>query len=169
MSVRQYSSTTAGPSTHSPSQKGSGITPQGEVTSYRQVQSGSRRNSFDFVVDTANAQAEQSNEVDDSNHQPAVKPFGPRSSAEQSAILRADSQTDTWEDIELQEWPTASRLAAMNSAIASSSSSGAPSSLPQHSRSSTAAAPSSQSSGNAHPGSFLSRLWGQTKNLASGK
>lgn len=167
MSVRQYSSTTAGPSTHSPSQKGSGITPQGEVTSYRQVQSGSRRNSFDFVVDTANAQAAQSAEADSPNDEPA-KPFGPRSSDEQSAIPKADSQTDTWEDIELQEWPTASRLAAMNSAMASSSSS-APPSLPLHSRSSTAAVTSSQNSSDAQSGSFLSRLWGQTKNLASGK
>jgi len=156
MSVHQNFSATAGPSNYSqPSQTVTGITPQGEVVSYRQVQPCSRRNSFDFVIDTTNA------EVDVTNDLTAVKPLAPSTPAHQPADSRKSPKTETWEDIELQEWPTASRLAALSA--------NTPSTLPHHNRRmpvSMAAAP--QTSGNLQSGSFLTRIWGQAKNLVSG-
>lgn len=113
MSVHQDFTATAGPSVSSPAQTTCGITPCGEVVSYRQVQvqTSSRRNSFDSVVAAANTPAAQNTDVPGSNKDlSAVKPFTPGRSTGESAAPRAESP-EVWVDIELQDWPTAAQLA----------------------------------------------------------
>jgi hypothetical protein len=123
MSVHQNFTTTAGPSVSSPSQQTStcGITSQGEVVSHCQAptQSVSKRNSFDFVADMANAQTTQVTQAGSSNNLPAAKPVAPRCSTDQSVTSRAESP-EVWVDIELQDFPSAFQLADTAASMPSS-------------------------------------------------
>jgi hypothetical protein len=93
----------------------------------------SRRNSFDMVMDMANAPAAgniTSNGNDPQTSCSTVNESSPyqTTSASSSSVTCSrtkksvdhGSQEDTFKEIELQEWPSAERLAAMNSAIAGS-------------------------------------------------
>jgi hypothetical protein len=141
-----------------------GITPSGEVISYRQVQvrTNSRRNSYDFVLDTANAQPAQATDVPGSNQDLSeVKPFAPGRSTSESVAPRAESP-EVWVDIELQDWPTAAQLADTAASM--------PSSLPWYSHPMPVPVPvPAPRSCTAQSGAILSKLWGQTKSLISGK
>jgi hypothetical protein len=131
MSVHQNFTVVMGPSVSTAPQQTStcgqqtstcGITPCGEVISYRQVQvqTNSRRNSYDFVLDTANASAALNTDVPGSNRdQSAVRPFAPGHPTGESAAPRAESP-EVWVDIELQDWPTAAQLADTAASMPSS-------------------------------------------------
>lgn len=94
-----------------------------------QTVSPSRRNSFDFVVDTANARAASDGPADNSSQAPTPddKATGSRYSSRRGFVsgsrssqpfdVDIEAQNGSFEEIELQEWPTESRLAAMHSSV----------------------------------------------------
>jgi hypothetical protein len=94
-----------------------------------QTVSPSRRNSFDFVVDTANARAANEGPADNSSQAPTPdykrtgsgyssrRGFVSRSRSSQPFDVDIEAQNGGFEEIELQEWPTESRLAAMHSSV----------------------------------------------------
>lgn len=94
---------------------------------FTQAVSSSRRNSFDFVVDTANARAANDNPAGHFNRltTPDLKgtvsrsaqggSFASQNRNSQPFDVDIEAQEGRFEEIELQEWPTESRLAAMHS------------------------------------------------------
>ena len=166
MSVPQNFTATAGPSVSSAPQQTStcGITASGEVITYRQVQvqTNSRRNSFEFVLAAANAPAALNTDVPGSNKDlSAVKPFTTGRSTGESAAPRPESP-EVWTDIELQDWTTAAQLADHAASM--------PSSLPWYSHQQVTVpvpVPPPRSC-TAQSGEILSKIWGQTKSVISG-
>lgn len=89
--------------------------------------SASRRYSFDLVIAVANTRAETDtlNSINSQASTSTVNEPSPHGSARENIAPRSrqsqpvdlESQAGSFEEIELQEWPTSSRLAAMNSAI----------------------------------------------------
>jgi hypothetical protein len=114
MPVSNHTSADSGPSTHSFSQVGSGPTTQ-TCNMAR-----SRRDSFDMIFDAAKTQT-ASPQASSSSGNESSPYWSGRSSAtlrgRNSQAVDIENQAETFEDIELQDWPTASRPAAMNTEI----------------------------------------------------
>lgn len=133
--------------------------------SVAEPQSGSRRNSFDMVIAVANeraandALAESSTEVvpEANSGMSTFETFEPRCPITRRAAA-SYSQAETFEDIELQEWPTASRLAALNSDIAASTVETPPPS-PKHTLQLPAVSQITRQGANVPPRSLLAKLW----------
>lgn len=132
--------------------------------SVAEPQSGSRRNSFDMVIAVANERAandalvKSSTEVipEPNSGMPTFETFEPRCPTIRRAAAR--SQEETFEDIELQEWPTASRLAALNSDIAASTDEIPPPS-PKHTLQLPVVSQTTRQGANVPPRSFLAKMW----------
>lgn len=89
-----------------------------------------RRNSFDFVIDMANARAAEENTVVSSGQASSSginttdSPWPPRGSSlpktrrRQPFDVDIEAQKGTFEEIEMQDWPTESRIAAIDSSFA---------------------------------------------------
>lgn len=91
-----------------------------------------------------------------SSAMPTFETFEPRCPTTQRAA--ACSQEEAFEDIELQEWPTASRLAAINSAIAASSAE-TPPSRPKHYLAVAGGVSNHETGRQCPPRSLLARIW----------
>lgn len=132
--------------------------------SVAEAQPASRRNSFDMVIAVANeraandALADTSAEVtpECSSRMPTFGSFESRCPTTRRAT--ACNQEETFEDIELQEWPTASRLAALNSAIIASNVETPPSS-PKHTLQLPTVSQTTRQGVNVPPRSLLARMW----------
>jgi hypothetical protein len=115
MPVSNHTSAEPGPSTRSFPQVGSGLAAQNSNTAR------SRRNSFDMILDAAKTQAASPQASLSSGNE-----SGPYWSDRPSLTSRApnrqaadvENQAETFEDIELQDWPTASRPATDVPALA---------------------------------------------------
>lgn len=124
--------------------------------SVAEPQSGSRRNSFDLVIAVANELASTEVVSESNSGMPTFETFEPRSPTTRRAA--ACSQEETFEGIELQEWPTASRLAALNSDIAASTVETPPPS-PKHTLQLPAVSQITRQGANMPPRSLLAKMW----------
>jgi hypothetical protein len=114
MPVSNHTSADSGPSTCSFPQVGSGLTTQACNSAT------SRRNSFDMIFDAAKTQAASPQASSSSGNESSPYWSGRSSLTSRGRNRQAadiENQTKTFEDIELQDWSTASRPAAMNTDI----------------------------------------------------
>jgi hypothetical protein len=111
MPGNNHTSADSGPSTYSLPQAGSGLATQAFNMAT------SRRNSFDVIVDAAKTRA-TSPQASPSTGNASGPYWSDRSSltsrGRNKQAVDIENQAETFEDIELQDWPTASPPAAMN-------------------------------------------------------
>jgi hypothetical protein len=111
MPVNSQRSPVAGPSTRSFPQVGSGPTTQGCNSAM------SRRSSFDMIVDAAKTQA-TSPQASSSTGNASGPYWSDRSSltsrGRNKQAVDIENQAEVFEDIELQDWPAASRSAVVD-------------------------------------------------------